>query len=1382
MNIAFFQILIPWLTKPIIKWESSPEKIIENHLFIDKFKMIVVTRIGSVMESKCGKSTIINQIFSSQNMFSRCGEPGADKGKPVTIEGTVEFIWLTQETASPIFWESVLLNHYKKQDNELILLANVHGDALNFEETIKFLKTIASRFIVFVIHNEKENADDNYSKFLNILELTDENDLVLNLEVDPTEEYNLEEVINTSQIHDDKNIRKLRKVFRKAILTESKMISFENLRDGINLKSVPTFDYQSLNDLIKFIEEKSCEDLKKNMISQGNKTHQQCIEIWLQNRDLQNLITLMRNILSLERNSRLKAITHLEKELGRISEKESSIARAQYLTAVKGLQKAYGAKVEANLKLNHLKEQVNEAVDRINKSSLGLENFYREIGKLYEIYLANRPAQNPFINLPESYAELLIDGQVIELLDGDANSISGPWLSAICDSVYRMRPKLKVFVISILGLQSSGKSTLLNALFSCNFAVSVGRCTRGLFMRLLFLDSELVKKVQFHALLVIDTEGLATPEKYNDQSTEKKDRLMATFAIGISHLTLVNILGESMSNLTDILQIALVAMARLERSEIMPDLLMVQHLKERNVGKISKSSNIIGEALDKAIQLADREIVNLGVRNSEALEKIRTTIFSGKLFRLFRPFSNGASAYAPPSEEYHQDVVELYKSILDVSANSQSKSDFKQWEVLMQSYWNLVKKEEFMRFKDVKDLQEFIERNNCISKVKEAIEYSFREHSDSFKDLIPELAKRIIRNEINEDSVKAEIISKMKFVPTNCSFEIACEKCKKFAILDSDLNELVRENSLIKQETQSTIISYIVKTREWYIRHLSQMLSAIKLKQVNTADVLERIEIRLKEVLRNRGENREIDIQATMNKIWYDIKLDAADKVVKTSIDNQINEEISDVYKESGAFVRSWRTHVVKTLRNLPAIKRNWLKNKLPFVKTDSNILDDNHAYLLEGILLGICDNMLTEENAETYQTGMVAKLRNKITFIVGKFQKDLHIKFLSEFEWNIQYFTILKFWLKMRNAQHSWDQEHNPLCILNKNADQYLSVIRKRLEYGFTCDSDGIIAGNCLLNAIKQKALKSANRQRIDDILGINWLTNSEKVRLKYFSKLVESIQKELFEEVLVHFENPKDQIELWFENYVNNFSNGEEFIKYRETFDAEIERVIQEVTNRKTMKKIYKFIEKYVSLCDGIEFSLSLNMNETTDNQINIFKDRLIGVLDKNKEQFRELLKEELMQPSKDKLVINRLGCTFACPLCRALCWGQRNHEQDNGELKKHHSCHQPMGLTGVTLNILNELITISCHEEKTEYWVLGEKTIKWQDLITMKGYDDWKYDAHINDKFNDLMKWFFLKLNSEIAKKFDLKQASQKQLSESKMIPLNIEEIMAEINGRL
>ena len=39
----------------------------------------------------------------------------------------------------------------------------------------------------------------------------------------------------------------------------------------------------------------------------------------------------------------------------------------------------------------------------------------------------------------------------------------------------------KVIVVGVFGPQSSGKSTLLNYLFGCDFASSDGRCTSGVY-------------------------------------------------------------------------------------------------------------------------------------------------------------------------------------------------------------------------------------------------------------------------------------------------------------------------------------------------------------------------------------------------------------------------------------------------------------------------------------------------------------------------------------------------------------------------------------------------------------------------------------------------------------------------------------------------------------------------------------------------------------------------------------------------------------------------------------------------------------------------------------------------------------------------------------
>jgi len=129
-----------------------------------------------------------------------------------------------------------------------------------------------------------------------------------------------------------------------------------------------------------------------------------------------------------------------------------------------------------------IRDEIAKIWAEVDCTSLGLEHFFRELGQIYKIFSISNQSNEIVLKLPELYSELLIGGHTIELLDGDAGSISEAWFSAICEHICNKYPKLRIFVVSILGLQSSGKSTLLNALFACRFTVSVDCCTKGLFI------------------------------------------------------------------------------------------------------------------------------------------------------------------------------------------------------------------------------------------------------------------------------------------------------------------------------------------------------------------------------------------------------------------------------------------------------------------------------------------------------------------------------------------------------------------------------------------------------------------------------------------------------------------------------------------------------------------------------------------------------------------------------------------------------------------------------------------------------------------------------------------------------------------------------------
>lgn len=194
----------------------------------------------------------------------------------------------------------------------------------------------------------------------------------------------------------------------------------------------------------------------------------------------------------------------------------------------------------------------------ISNSSLGLHHLLRELGQLYE---ATIESGKECPELPQVAAELLIDGNTLELMDGDTAHVPMNWITAVLQKVVKLCGDCRIFILSVIGLQSSGKSTLLNKTFGVQFNVSAGRCTRGAFMQLLQIrggsnDGQYV--------LVVDTEGLRAPELQFEQA-QKHDNELATFVIGLANLTIINIYGSTPGDMDDILQTAIHAFLRMQQ-------------------------------------------------------------------------------------------------------------------------------------------------------------------------------------------------------------------------------------------------------------------------------------------------------------------------------------------------------------------------------------------------------------------------------------------------------------------------------------------------------------------------------------------------------------------------------------------------------------------------------------------------------------------------------------------------------------------------------------------------------------------------------------------------------------------------------------------------
>ncbi|XP_034365431.1 interferon-induced very large GTPase 1-like [Arvicanthis niloticus] len=306
-------------------------------------------------------------------------------------------------------------------------------------------------------------------------------------------------------------------------------------------------------------------------------------------------------------------------------------------------------------------KQIEAISTEIHDCTLGIEHLLREVGQIYEALEETSSSRDSlFLCLPQIAADLMIAGVPIELMDGDASYVPLKWVAAIFDKISEKVGDKRLFVLSVLGLQSSGKSTLLNALFGLQFTVSAGRCTKGAYMQLLKVEETFAKELGFNFLLVVDTEGLRAPELNN--KSQNWDHELATLVIGLGNLTLINIFGENPSEIQDILQIAVQAFLRMKQVKISPSCFFVH----QNVGEVTAKDQTM-----EGRRRLEQRLDEMTALAAELEECSNITRFSDVIkfdanshVYYFAHLWDGNPPMAPPNPHYSYNVQELRNAIL----------------------------------------------------------------------------------------------------------------------------------------------------------------------------------------------------------------------------------------------------------------------------------------------------------------------------------------------------------------------------------------------------------------------------------------------------------------------------------------------------------------------------------------------------------------------------------------------------------------------------------------------------------------------------------------------------------------------------------------------
>jgi hypothetical protein len=410
-----------------------------------------------------------------------------------------------------------------------------------------------------------------------------------------------------------------------------------------------------------------------------------------------------------------------------------------------------------------------------------------------------------------------------------------------------------------------------------------------------------------------------------------------------------------------------------------------------------------------------------------------------------------------------------------------------------------------------------------------------------------------------------------------------------------------------------------------------------------------------------------------------------------------------------------------------------------------------------------------------------------RVAEVLDEHQTTRNIRLKPDVKMTLHAYAQQLLFKQVEVKQQEWDHQNKPSMILQQNEAIYTQMIETMLDHGITVHSQGLMIAQSLAGAIQQEALAAASDYRIRGVKGSTWITSSEKVRLKYLKELAEEVSSGDKSRALRFFTNPRDEIEQWFRKQVDrpcNVAKIEDI--YTKTYQAAIKSVQRDVSRASSWSKLRSKVKKY-------QASAGMTVYETPDEISIDSADDLESICNTI---VKELLEgygntpavdvSKLKPPSRDDQVMSRLGCTKCCFWCGALCWGERNHDQNMDDTKKHHSSHQPQGLDCTDDKTTHCLLARPCHEVTDDtdafFGEFLDTGVKWYEVKT-KHFNEWKFERHHQTKFDELMRWFFQELHVDIATSNKIyQQAREDDLKKYKCQGLVLNSILVRIEQEI
>ncbi|CAI5672470.1 unnamed protein product [Oreochromis niloticus] len=1395
--------LMLWAMRDIVKKYrpqslSESKGFIEDRIVLSELPMISFVRLG---ECSLSKSEILNKLLSNSQQYHdtfvhrnmECGD------SPRTMSnGLTEITWYLPcgNTNIDIF-------------NQPVAVANLRGDIASFETQYSFLCRTSAAVFVFFDHLDSECSlltKQHHKAQIFLVGNGESKRCTLDALNEMETKLGLTKnniIIRKKQKNDAEFVKKLRQNVRN-VIKKSKNMTIEQMADiahelGIlvdedfpecqSAKKNAEAITAEIQDILKYKEDQlprqgeiwkelTClekEEFRLRKVGSGNiedyKSQLQEDRKELRKRqnsyDMSTAMTCFINAISSPGTERFYFLKWMRMNLDNMSRIKLSELQEKYKEKCKNSEN---------------KEEIKKIDRQISNSSLGTEHFFREMGQIYEASLSlpqTDPARQQLQHLPKLCAELLLGGFPLELVDGDASNIPLRWVSDVLSQLSDLvSPNRKILVVTVLGVQSTGKSTLLNTMFGVQFAVSSGRCTRGAFMLLIKINEDMKKVINCDFMVIIDTDGLKSPELAQLDNSCEHDNELATLVVGLSDVTIVNIAMENSTEMKDILQIVVHAFLRMKEVGKKPKCVFV-HQNVSDVSaheKNSRARKLLLEQLNEMTQAAAR--MEKKEENKSFTDVMEYSPDTGNWY--IPGLWNGNPPMAPVNAGYSKAVYELKKHIIQLLGNCESSAndimEFKEW---VRSLWTAVKHENFI----------FSFRNSLVADAYMRLCTEFNKWEWEFqKEMYTWVTNAETRiYNFGTIAAKSESSDMREFLTpfkSEASTVLSTWETKLLGNLTQYFKQTEGHVYLVEGYREEFSNSVKSLWREMERSVFNQLTAAAEnrqgmaeidqIKENHAQEIEKAVHVLIDTCRKKKAQMSDEELDKEFDKMWNET-------LKKLSFSKQ---KTTNVFTSVSHYLRINLSHRGSHACELLSQKSLQDCGNEPFKYTSENILHrakhamgrvakwlniDDHIMAVQKLadsIIDVCTQFVSEtvKRKNNYTDTYIQEI---LHIIDEKLQSNQDVRTDTEFEVSLKQHICGFAAREFQKMHEDFIQANDPYRCLMKNKekfhDDFIDVFHERDQCQKKAEE---FTNKCLKPAVEDFISRSLGPNIIDEMLTCEQF--STRMSFQY-SVLLDLLSKDDFKHYVSYICSYEKYVKTWILNQImEHFSTVSKISEFEDRHLNSCIKSINDAINKAKNEKsddLKTFIE---DICKELGDKLVISQDALCAFMIlnNAVKKQFADWLTVSVNEMAQDLRKEFenvnierklqhlhVQPQNE--LFNKLvGCGKQCPFCKASC-----DAGGGGHTEHFASLHQPEDLGNYRWDTTEKLVTNICSSliRSDSSFRCSATNHEWHPYKSYKDiYPDWKIPPDVSLEASDYWKFIMVQYNNDFAKEFNAKPA--------------------------